>query len=768
VVVCGRKFTPKLIARIQARVDVGGEDLTRAALSREVCEWLDWRDPRGRLQEMSCRVGLQQLEKLGQLELPAPRPCARPLPERWRSDGVEVPAAVRCDLADLGQIRVVEVSAQGTPDLSRLWNDLIGAHHYLGYVPAVGRQKRYLLESERHGYLGAAAFSAAAWRCAPREQWVGWSDAQRCAHLQEVISNSRFLLLPWVEVKNLASHVLARLAARVVQDWRKTYGYAPLLLETYVLGERFAGTCYRAAGWLHVGETAGYSRNERSGHAAVAVKQVYLYPLCSDARERLRDGAPPTGKRLAAGADWAVEEFGGARLGDQRLVQRLVEVGRDFYARPQANIPQAVQGPARAKGTYRLLDHPELGMKEFLAGHVDTTTERAKRESVVLSVQDTTSLNYTGLKDVCQGLGPVGTHQSKALGLIVHDTVVFTPAGLPLGVLDAQVWAREPAGKTPKSQRKLSRRALKEKESIKWLNSYEASCRLAIECGKQTTVVSVGDREADLYELFAEARDRGSGRNGAHLLVRACQNRRIEQECGYLFDHMHGLDAADQYELAIPARRGRAARVAQLSVRFSPVTLHAPRDKKGLGPIEVYAVLVREQGVLSKGERPLEWLLLTTLAVTNLDQARQKIDWYTVRWGIEIFHRTLKSGCRMEDRQLQNASRLENCLAIDMVVAWRILHLRHLHRVAPDAPCTVYFESHQWEALYTVTHPGKTLPKKPITIRQATRLVAMLGGFLGRKGDGEPGAETLWRGLQMLDAICIGWLAAHRALGRGP
>jgi len=231
--------------------------------------------------------------------------------------------------------------------------------------------------------------------------------------------------------------------------------------------------------------------------------------------------------------------------------------------------------------------------------------------------------------------------------------------------------------------------------------------------------------------------------------------------------HLHGLAPAGQYELAVEARPGRQARLARLSVRFAQVTLEAPQGRKKLGPLEVYAVLAREEDAPAR-ETPLEWLLLSTLPVHTFAQAAQRLSWYSVRWAIEVFHRTLKSGCRIEDRQLENARRLENCLAIDMVVAWRILYLRHLSRVDPDAPCTLYFAQHEYEALYAVTQRGKPLPQKPITIRQATHLVAMLGGFLGRKGDGEPGAETLWRGLQRLDAICIGWLAAHHIFPRGP
>jgi hypothetical protein len=748
VVACGREFTPGTLARIRARVRSGGDDLTRAGLARDLCDWMDWRDPAGRVQEMSARVALLRLERGGHIELPSARnhvprgaQCRR-LPARTR------PEAVHGPLEELGTIGILEVSAQRTPDLFRQWKELIEGYHYIGYVRAAGRQKRYLIVSEAHGVVAAAAFSAAAWRCAARDQWIGWSEAQRREHLQKVVSNSRFLIAPWVEVKNLASHLLARLSARVLADWRSTYGYEPLLLETFVDPERFAGTCYRGAGWLHVGETAGFSRG---GHEAVAVKHVYVSPLHVDCRRQLCGGQLP-----APPADWAEGEFGGAELGDARLVRRLVEVGRNFFARPQANIPEASQGRSRTKAAYRLLDQRGVGMKEFLSAHVRATIDRAREESVVLAVQDTTSLNYTGLKEVCGGLGRIGTDESGAVGLIVHDTVVFTPAGLALGVLDAQVWARDTKEKSAKRTR--------EKESRKWLVSYERSCALQTECGKRTTVLSVGDREADFYELFCAVRDR---KGGAQVLVRACQNRSVREECGYLFDHMHGLEAGGEYELTVEARHNRKARQATLSVRLAKVILEPPKDKKHLGPVEIYAVLAREE-TAPGGEPPLEWLLLTTVAVGDFEQAQKILSWYTVRWAIEVFHRTLKSGCRIEDRQLENAHRLENCLAIDMVVAWRILHLRHLSRVDPDAPCTVYFTQDEYEALYAVTHADKPLPTHPIAIREATRLVAMLGGFLARKSDGEPGAETLWRGLQRLDAICIGWRAARRIHQGGP
>jgi hypothetical protein len=202
--------------------------LSRAALSREVCEHLNWRAENGRLQEMSCRVALLRLAGRGVIELPAARnaPGGVRKTHRWQAPH---DVALRCTLAELGKIRLVAAS---TPDLSELWNLWIAGYHYVGFRPLVGRQKRYLIESEKQGYLGALGFSAAARRLTERDRWIGWDDATRARHLQKIVCNSRFLILPWVEVRNLASHVLALAARQVVRDWEREYGYAPVLLET--------------------------------------------------------------------------------------------------------------------------------------------------------------------------------------------------------------------------------------------------------------------------------------------------------------------------------------------------------------------------------------------------------------------------------------------------------------------------------------------------------------------------------------------------------
>jgi len=207
--------------------------------------------------------------------------------------------------------------------------------------------------------------------------------------------------------------------------------------------------------------------------------------------------------------------------------------------------------------------------------------------------------------------------------------------------------------------------------------------------------------------------------------------------------------------------------VAQLELRFAPVELRPPQRKPQLAPIRLWAIMATER---DQGASALRWLLLTTVEVTDLESAAEKLRWYALRWQIEVFHRTLKSGCRMEDRQLRDADRLEACLAIDMVVAWRIVHLTKLGRETPEVACTVYFEDIEWKALVGFVHRNPIPPSKPPSLREAIRMVAGLGGFLGRKGDGEPGSQTLWRGLQRLDDIAEAWhLSSQRFVPRdGP
>ncbi|MBI2181843.1 MAG: IS4 family transposase, partial [Deltaproteobacteria bacterium] len=333
-----------------------------------------------------------------------------------------------------------------------------------------------------------------------------------------------------------------------------------------------------------------------------------------------------------------------------------------------------------------------------------------------------------------------------------HDTMAYTTEGTALGLVDAQVWARDPNQFGKRATR--HQRPIEQKESVKWLNSFRAAARLQRQLGAATTVVSVGDREADVYELFALALS-----DPAHpkLLVRAERDRRVQDGSECLWEYMESQAVAGQRIVHIPKRKQRAARDVRLDIRSAEVELRAPQLKRALGALRVWAVHVTEVNPPSQKDA-VEWMLVTTLEVNNFEQALEKVDWYKKRWGIEEYHKTIKSGCRIEDRQLGDRTVWENCLAIDLVVAWRIEHIKKLARETPQAPCTVAFEEHEWQALLAYKRPDQPLPSTPPCIREITRLTAELGGFLGRKGDGEPGSITLWRGLQRLHDIASAFL----------
>jgi Domain of unknown function (DUF4338)/Transposase Tn5 dimerisation domain/Transposase DNA-binding len=757
MLVVGRDFSEDILSRIRTRV-LDEPTLTRTALSREVCGWMEWRGGDGRPKDMSCRVALLKLSRRGLIELPAAQDVsfaraalsARAVQPSWLR--IEAP------LAQLGRVWLVPVDG-GQAELSRTWWAMMQAHHPLGAGPLCGAQMRYLIACEA-GVLGGLSFSAPAWRLAARDAWVGWNDAARRKGLSKVVANSRYLILPSVQVPNLASHVLALALKRLSADWQDLYGIAPVLVETFVDCTRYRGTCYRAANWRHLGQTQGRGRQDRAHAARGTSKDIWVYPLHPRWQSILQGAEGPapaanTRPPSAVPLDWAEQEFGGCALPDARLRTRLLTLARDFYARPTASLTQACSSRAKTKAAYRFLDHEHTTMDTLLQPHYRSTQARMRGERVVLAVQDTSSLNYTA-HAATQGLGPIGTTANGAQGLQLHSTLAFNVQGTPLGFIDVQCWAREPDEFGKKAQR--DRVPIEAKESYKWLKSLHATAAAQASC-PHTTLVSVGDRESDLYELFAEA---AAHPEGPKLLVRAKHNRKLQDEQQRLWETMQARSADAVQVLQVPRQGSRAARAARMDIRYAAVTLVAPTGHKGPA-IAVWAVLAQEQDAPA-GVKPLEWMLLTTVEVNSARQACERLMWYSRRWGIEVLHRTLKSGCRIEQRQLGQADRLEACLAIDLVVAWRIYHLCKLGRDDPQAPCTVYFEAAEWKALTVFMTKKTAAPNQVPTLRDMIHRVATLGGFLGRKGDGEPGTQTLWLGLQRLDDIVAMWLAMTESI----
>jgi len=738
--------TAECLAWIGSRVS-GDAGLTRYRLAREVCERFAWRDARGRLKEMACRKRLVALERRGKIALPA----ARREPPRRRPDQTPAPVwpEVSCALGDLGVITLQPVDRGSVA--SATWHAMMASHHPLGAGPLCGAQIRYLIVSQRYGVVGGLSVSAAAWRVGARDQWLGWDDATRRAELQGVVCNSRFVILPSVRVKHLGSHVLGQLARRVRGDWQHRYGLSPWLMETYVEAPR-SGTVYRAANWIEVGMTAGRGRQDTAGTGGLAQKRVFLYPLSRPTLKRL------CGRRAVPLPGWVRREFAGAKLGDRRLEERLLQLGAAFFAQPQANIPQACGSPAAAKAAYRFFDHNRVTMDALLEPHHQATIDRMRRESVVLVAQDTSSLNYT-MHPEMQGIGPISNRVKGPQGLLVHSALAFRPDGLPLGLLDIECWARDPSEFGKKKLRHS--KPIEAKESFKWIRALSPIGAAAGQC-RSTRVVTLADRESDIFEYLLEARTKG-----LDVVVRAKENRALDQEVQRLWPHMHLRPRAGTIELQVPRHGKQPARTAEMSVHFGEVTLSPPQDKRHLAPIPMWVVFTREELPPKEVKEPLEWMLLTTVPVTGLVDALERVQWYARRWGIEVFHRILKSGCQIEDRQLGTADRLEACLAIDAVVAWRIHYLTWLGRATPDLPCTVAFEEDQWKAVI-VFKTRKPPPAQPPSLRQMIRSIAQLGGFLARKSDGEPGTQTLWRGLQRMDDVTAAFRSFRTAYAMPP
>jgi hypothetical protein len=437
---------------------------------------------------------------------------------------------------------------------------------------------------------------------------------------------------------------------------------------------------------------------------------------------------------------WAATEFADADLGDARRTKRLVDLASSLARQPSASLPEATDDPAMLKAAYRFFDTDVILPADMLAPHVQATYDRIRSLPLVLAPQDTSLLDWTH-HPATRDLGPLASASHQ--GLLMHSTLAISPERLPLGLLDQQVWKRDP--ETFGKQTDHKQRSLEQKESHKWITSLQA-VNAARDACPQTHFLSIGDRESDVYDLFLEPR-----RDGVDVLVRASWDRRVEHDEKYLWATIATAPQVATMQLRVPKKAAQPARLATLRVHCGEITLHPPkaRAKEKLAAVRVWAVWAVEDKP-PVGVRGLEWLLLTSWAVRDGAGAVEVVDFYACRWGIEVWHRVLKSGCRIEARQLESAARLERCLALYSVIAWRILYATMLARVVPEASCEVLLEEEEWQALWVAVHKRTTLPKQAPRLRQAVRWIAQLGGFLGRKGDGEPGPELLWKGFQHL------------------
>lgn len=460
-------------------------------------------------------------------------------------------------------------------------------------------------------------------------------------------------------------------------------------------------------------------------------------------------------KPETAEVSWAIEEFAQVSLGDERLNRRCQKLADTLGQQPTAPINQACEDWADSKAAYRFIDNPKVTPDELLAPHSQRTVERMKGHEVVLAVQDTTFFNYTHHPET-QGLGEIGTKGQNQRGFGLHSTMAVTPQGQPLGVL-TQAFVERPLGAPVATPSELRQQPIEDKESYRWLQAFDHTIKLT-PAGCQ--VVTVCDREADIYEMFVMAQERQ-----ASLLVRADADRCLQDdEVKHLWPKVEQQPVQGELTVLITGNDKRKERAATVSIRYCTVWLRPPwRPKRQKLPaVKLQAILVREEhppaNLAELGDHePLEWLLLTNTPVTTFTEAVQVVEWYCCRWQIEVFHKIVKSGCGVENSRLQTATRLQNYIALMCVVAWRLHWLTYLNRTAPDLPCTHILTTVEWQALYMRMHKTSAFPKSLPTVRQAVHWIAKLGGFLGRKSDGEPGITAIWRGWQRLQDLAATW-----------
>jgi hypothetical protein len=607
-------------------------------------------------------------------------------------------------------LALVEVVSE---EQRQIWNELMLREHPLHECRLVGRQLRYLIDSE-HGWLGAIGFGSAALFLEDRDLWIGWTAAQRIEHLPRVLQMNRFLIRPGVRCENLASLVLGRCCRRVPEDFERRYGLRPWLLESFVDGDRYDGACYKAANWIHVGRTKGRGRNG-GRQAGKSRKDIYLYPLVEQLRERM--GIDPVVLEplaAATGLDatgWAEQEFGQCELGDPRRTRRLVKIVGDQSAQPSGSYSQASGGNRHElKGYYRFLNsgREEINPESLIQTHRTQTIRRMKRESTVLIVQDTTELNFSSRR-ACKGLGVLGTNQTgtQSHGLDWHSCLAVGESGLPLGVLRLHGYAPESAqGKDPN-------RPIEQKESYRWLEAYQDACVVAGMI-PETQVINVTDREGDMFELF-DLRRRQTGPK-AELLVRAEHDRCLEGSDRKLFAELAATPRAKVVSIPVPRQRehlakpstpgrpGLPAREAKVEVRFKEVTLIAPQTPscRHKSPLKLWAVYLLEKHP-PQGAAAVRWLLLTTIPVTSVKQALKCVRRYCRRWRIEEWHRVMKSGCRILAHQNHQAAVLLRAIALDAVIAWRLMLLALLGREVPELPAGTLFDRCECEVLELLT-----------------------------------------------------------------
>lgn len=458
-----------------------------------------------------------------------------------------------------------------------------------------------------------------------------------------------------------------------------------------------------------------------------------------------------------------VHELNGLDLGDARLNARGQTLLSRFGENPQASIPAACRGWSETDAAYKFFANPRVDAEGILASHRQATIDRCRQESVVLLVQDTSELDYTAKSASIKGLGVLDHRDRRGMHLHLH--AAFTPDGCCLGVVNAKFLTRSEESIGQARQR--AHLPIEEKESLRWLEGYRQACAIQRELFLRR-VVSIADREADIYEVFAEAERKPSTRrwDKADFIIRAKNDRSLPEkdENGgpWCYQKLWSTleESPEQFcrTIDLPATAKRPARRARLAVHARQVALKPPyRQGRKLPPVTVRAVLVQEMDP-PDGVESVEWLLLTSLPIDSRQAIEQVIDYYCGRWPIEVFFRTLKTGCRVEELGLESVERLKPCLALYLIVAWRVMFVTMLGRECPKVPADVLFADAEWRSVWQIVRQ-ESPPQSSPSLGEFLPILATLGGYLNRRHDPPPGAQALWIGLRRMNDFAHAWLS---------
>jgi hypothetical protein len=458
-------------------------------------------------------------------------------------------------------------------------------------------------------------------------------------------------------------------------------------------------------------------------------------------------------------SSWIDEELQGSEFKDKRLKSRLFQLVSQMAAKVGESLPTACQDWANTKAAYRFFSNPNLDEGEILAGHFQSTRERFRAtEGLVLVLHDTTEITYKRVEPEKVGFtrkcgNPKGLFHQKIkraqCGILMHSSLVLTTEGLPLGFAAKRFWSRDKfkGAKALSAKKNATRIPIEKKESYRWIENLKDSDALL---GDAERIVHVGDRESDIYDFFRAAYD-----NRSHFLVRIKVNRRTEDETVTIYDAMESAKKRGFHRTSYRDKDGEEISV-NLEIRFEKLTIkpsYGPKTK--IYPdTQVTVIYAREVGKPQGSREPIDWRLMTNLPVDALADAVEKLEWYALRWKIEVFFKILKSGCKIEESKLRSADGLAKLISIYSILSWRIFWMTMMNRetegISPKAALT-----HDEIKILDHLKPGPS--KAPKTLSTYLTKIARLGGYLARASDPPPGNKVFWRGMEKLAMIQIGF-----------